>query len=139
MEDMEDQELFVPPTVFGVVYWKDHVVGAVNDHEQAEAAVADLVAAGFPAERTKAYAGDFVTEKHERFLANRSAFERFANLLPSNESEVMDTYVDAAAQGHSIMTVPAASDDEVQRAAEVLRRYGAHHLVHYRDLTFVKL
>lgn len=136
---MDDRDLWVSPTVFGVVYWKDHVLAAMHDHAKAESAVSELVAAGFPDDGAKAWTGEFVTEKHKKFLANRSAFQRLAAMLPSNESEVMDIFVEDAESGHSIVAVQANNEDEARRVSEVLRRYGGHHLIHYRDRTFVDL
>ena len=49
----------------------------------------------------------------------------------------MGVFVPGAAVEHSIVTVRAAAAPEARRGADVLRRFGARHLVHYRANTLV--
>jgi hypothetical protein len=138
-EQLADEQFFMPPTMLGVVYWKDYVVGVVDDHEQAEDAVAALIADGWADSDAQARTGDFVTRNHRYFLENRDALQSLMAVLPSNESEVMNDFVDEAAKGHSIVAVRAVGDTDTRRVADVLRQHGAHHLVHYRGTTYVNL
>jgi hypothetical protein len=135
----DEPQPFIPPTLLGTVYWKDHVVAVVDDPAEAERAAAALVAAGFAAADTRAWRGAFVTENHAYFLEHRSALQRLGALLPSDEGEIGEAFLAEARRGHSILTVRAPSAEQATRASEVLRRHHAHHLKHYRANTVADL
>ncbi len=127
----EETPNFMPPTMMGTVYWKDHVVAVIDDHAEAERAVADLVEAEFSGEDARAWRGEFVTQNHAYFLQHRSVLQCLGSALPSDEGEHGEQLGAAARQGHSILTVRAAMPERVAQARDVLRRHGAHSMKHY--------
>lgn len=122
---------FMPPTLMGTVYWKDHGVAVVDDHAAAEGAAAALVEAGFSGDDARAWRGEFVTENHAYYLEHRSTLQRLGSALPSDEREVGEQLLAEARKGHSILTVRAATPERVAQARDVLRRHGAHTVKHY--------
>jgi hypothetical protein len=128
-----------PPTLMGTVYWKDHVVAVVDDPAEAERAAAALVAAGSPADGTRAFPGAEVVRHHEAYLAHRNPLQRLGAALASDEGEIADEFVDEAREGHSIVVAPAAEPAAAERVAGVLRGHHAHHIKHYRDNTIADL
>ncbi len=128
----------LPPTLWGTVYWTDHVIAVVDEHAEAEKAVEALRAAGFPAE-TSAWTGERVTKTHAEYLERRNPLQRLGSALPSEEGTVQDDLVEEAGKGHSILTVPAASDEQAEKARDILRAHGAHYIRHYRANTIVEL
>jgi len=135
----DDSKFSDPPTLMGTVYWKDHVVAVVDDSAVAADAVAALVAAGSPADGTRAFSGPEVVRHHEAYLAHRNPLQRLGAALASDEGEIADEFVEEAREGHSIVVAPAAEPEAADRVAGVLRAHHAHHIKHYRDNTIAAL
>jgi len=135
----DQDEYFVPPTLMGTIYWKDHVVAVIDDHAEAERAVEALVDAGFPRDGTRAWRSEFVMKNHEYYLQQQSLLQRIGSAISAQESAIGQRFGDAASKGHSIVTIEAREQEEAHRARDVLREHGAHEIVYYRPGTIVDL
>jgi hypothetical protein len=109
----------------GTRYPADHVVAVLASREQAQDAAAALQASGFDAEDIVLFHGredhDTITH-HETFLSHLSRL-----LEPVTADAGRRYYLDALAEGKSVLLVYAPDQDTVDRACRTLEQHGAHN------------
>lgn len=110
----------------------NHVVALVKDVATGSAVADELSAAGFerPIVVNDARVG-------ERLEAESGAVERILQRLSnhlSEETQFLDQYEEAVRNGGTVVAVKAAGEAEVERAREVLQRYGAMDIRYFGRL-----
>jgi hypothetical protein len=117
------------------------VIAILPGGENASAAVADLVAAGFPRRGIGALCGDNGLERLDPTGRYHGLWGRIVRT-----TQVVFAWADEVAhdaehigRGGVGLSVPAATPDEARRAAEILRRHGAQHIRYFGSLTFTEL
>jgi hypothetical protein len=127
-----DEQLHHTPA--GLPYPTDYLVGAIDNAPEAERAVGDLQAAGFPADDiVLLHSGDvldrmLIKEQHRGF------FEKILYPLErwgTEEGLHAGRFEQEALKGHSVVHVYTPEERQMRQASEILRRHGAHHLKHY--------
>jgi hypothetical protein len=106
------------------------VVAVLVTREQAENAARALQSVGFAEDDVVLLHGqdDLATIKHKESL--------FAHLTRALETVTADAgrrlYMDALAEGRSVLLVYAPDEQAVERATTTLERHGAHHMQAFR-------
>jgi len=119
-----------PGSTFGVVYPTQHVLAVLPDLERAEAVRQVLLAAGYP---TEVYAGDWVVANHAEFLKRRSVGQRLGGMVAQDETEAMNSYVEAARNGEAIAVIQtqAGREAELDEVRSSLVKQGGHLMRYY--------
>lgn len=112
-------------TLFGSYYPRGYVVAVLDDPARAEAAVAELRAAGFPEREARVWSGQAVMDQHGAYVEQHRIRYRIGDLFPSEEKEALGEYLAHAERGGSFVTVHAEEGDQQRRAADVLHAHGA--------------
>jgi uncharacterized protein (TIGR02271 family) len=109
-----------------------HTLIAVFDNRSdAQKAMDDLLASGFTRPNVRLSEGDTggiadttaaAPEADESIGDSIKHF--FADLFGSDRQDRMGVYTEAIARGHYVLTVTAPSEPEVERAADLVERYG---------------
>ena len=124
-----------------------HTLVAVFDNRSdAQNAMDELLASGFttadvnvssadPTGQTSSLTGDtpHTSEVHEGIGAQIKHF--FTGLFGSDNDAHVSRYSDAVTRGHHVLTVVTESEPEVERAADVIERFGPVDLDERHDLT----
>jgi hypothetical protein len=107
------------------------VIGAVPP-ASVEAVKADLVTAGFPADRIDEVTSEELEhiEAHHSEHRLRGLFERFV-LSIGEDLTAMEELRAAALGGAILIGVPVDGDAQIHRASQVLREHGAHEVTHF--------
>ncbi len=115
-----------------------HTLVAVFDNRSdAQQALEDLVASGFSRQDVRLSEGD-PTGETSRSLAGTTTTDTtvddgsigssiknfFSDLFGTDRSEHAQMYSDAVTRGHHVLTLTADSEPEVERAADIVERYG---------------
>jgi hypothetical protein len=108
------------PVSFGAFKPVGHVVVAMPDKADADAALRDLRAAGFAAEDVLEYSADEEENAMNRMLQHASELAGFGY-----EVSLMRRYQELAKNGACWLIVFAPEDDKASRVAEVVRAHGA--------------
>lgn len=125
-----------------------HTLVAVFDNRSdAQNAMDELLASGFtrtdvnvssadPTGQTDSLTGatDRVDETHEHGIG-ASIKHFFAGLFGSDNDEHVNRYSDVVARGHHVLTLVTHSEPDVERAADVIERFGPVDLDERHDLT----
>lgn len=128
----ENEELHHTPA--GLPYPTDYLVGAINDPKDAERAVKDLEAAGFPADDIVLLHSGEVLNRMKIKEQHRGFFEKMLYPLErwgTQEGLHAGRFEQEALKGHSVIHVYTPEEQQMRQASEILRRAGAHHLKHY--------
>jgi uncharacterized protein (TIGR02271 family) len=124
-----------------------HTLVAVFDNRSdAQNAMDELLASGFtrtdvnvssadPTGQTDSLTGTtpHTSEVHEGFMAQIKHF--FTGLFGSDNDDHVERYSDAVTRGHHVLTLVTQSEPEVERAADILERFGPVDLDERHDLT----
>ena len=124
-----------------------HTLVAVFDNRSdAQNAMDELLASGFtrtdvnvssadPTGQTDSLTGTtpHTSEVHEGFMAQVKHF--FTGLFGSDNGDHVERYSDAVTRGHHVLTLVTQSEPEVERAADILERFGPIDLDERHDLT----
>ncbi|HEV7815406.1 MAG TPA: YsnF/AvaK domain-containing protein [Janthinobacterium sp.] len=107
-----------------------HTIAAVFDNrESAQQAMDDLLASGFPRQDVR------LTEKDQAAASPSPAAGEtqdhgfsfshfFTHLFGGDDERQAQTYSDAVSRGHYVLTLAAADEAEVERAADIVERHG---------------
>lgn len=124
-----------------------HTLVAVFDNRSdAQNAMDELLASGFtradvnvssadPTGQTDSLTGTtpHTSEVHEGFMSQIKHF--FTGLFGSDNGDHVERYSDAVTRGHHVLTFVTQSEPEVERAADILERFGPVDLDERHDLT----
>jgi hypothetical protein len=122
----------------GIHYPTDHVVGVLETRAQAEKAAAALRDVGFDADDVTVFHGqeDLATiRKKETFL---TAFSRALEPL-IEDGGGRDRYLDALANGQSVVLIYTPTQEAVERACGVLTAHDAHNKLAFHRWTIEAL
>jgi hypothetical protein len=103
----------------------DFVAGVIDDRDQLDAAVRDLVEAGFDESTLGIRYGqagiDAFTSRPRHWFTE----------LVSDQSDYIDRYAEELRRGHHALRVPLSGPVDAQRALarQILSSHGAHHIV----------
>lgn len=108
-----------------------HTLVAVFDNRgDAQSAMDDLMSAGFSREEVRLSEGDPTgaptgpdTSAGDHSMGS-GIKHFFSNLFGTDNSEHAEKYSDAVTRGHQVLTVVAADEPEVERAADIVERHG---------------
>jgi ABC-type branched-subunit amino acid transport system substrate-binding protein len=112
-------------------YPLDDLVAVIDERPAAERAVQALKDNGVPDSDVDLVDGAWFAQAARSAVQNRGVVKRLAHLLPTDESLLARRYVDEAEQQHVIIVVHAPSQDDVERAREILAAHGAREMHHY--------
>ena len=124
---------------FGSYYPTGYVVAVLDGKEQAERAAQALRDAGHAAGDVRVFTGEEVLGLDRRFREERTLGQRLAGLLPADEGEAQQQYLEAAQRGHALVTVHASELAAAQPVKEILAAHGAHGVRHYGGATMTVL
>jgi len=125
-----------------------HTLVAVFDNRSdAQSAMDELLASGFsrsdvnvssadPTGQTSSLSGDVprTDETHEEGIG--ASIKHFFNGLFGSDSDThVSRYADAVTRGHHVLTLTTQSEPEVERAADVIERFGPVDIDERHDLT----
>jgi hypothetical protein len=127
-----------PPTEFETFYPKGHIFAAVEDRNQAEAAVKALAAAGFAEKDLQIFEPAHVLEVAAQLDHRRGLLGRLG-LAFGDDNYFADQFVDLARQGHPLIAVNVPDQENASRAAAVLRANGVHAGSYYGRWTITDL
>jgi hypothetical protein len=134
---MSNQHYERPPTLLGIPSWNGQVVGVIDDADAARHAVADLHAAGFMDARWRP--GAEILANHDAFIEHRGRLQKLVDILAAEEWSHIEEYLEEMRRGANFLTVTAAVGDAAQRASDIQRRHGGHHIHGYDSLTIAEL
>jgi len=116
-----------------------HTLIAVFDNRtDAEEAMDELLASGFSSQEVKLSRGDptgatdsltgrpnedVAAERHDEGIG-ATIRHWFSDLFGTDNSEHAQRYSEAVSRGHHVLTVTAADEPEVERAADIVERHG---------------
>lgn len=104
------------------------LVAVFDNNDDAQKAKADLLASGFGSSDVRLSAGvsratsATTTDQDESIGDSISNF--FSDLFGSGSDDRTGVYSDAVARGHCVLTVTTQTEPEVERAADLVERYG---------------
>jgi hypothetical protein len=119
---------FAGETLFGTFYPTGYIVAVTDARDDAEAAQAELVQAGFT--ELRIWSAAEVQERHQAFLDQRSLLQRIGSAVAADEKLVLDEYLQSAQDDHTFLTVHIPNADQVNQARDILVAHHAHQ-VHY--------
>ena len=127
-----NEELESPP----LFPW-DSVVGVVDSADAVDAAVCDLVDAGFPESGIHVLAGEAGERLIDRSGSKHGVLRRVARRLQSlgEESQHTSRHIDALRAGGFVVIVPTKDDDRIERVDQVLKNHGGHFINYYTRMT----
>lgn len=125
-----------------------HTLVAVFDNRSdAQSAMDELLASGFsrtdvnvssadPTGQTSSLSGDVpgIDQTHEEGIG-ASIKHFFTDLFGSDSDTHVSRYSDAVTRGHHVLTLTTQSEPEVERAADVIERFGPVDIDERHDLT----
>ena len=127
--------------MLGVWYPKDYVVAAL-DAADGEAAVADLLAAGFGENAVHLHASARVLANAAAIYDQRSQLQRAGAALTgaiTDEGLLSQEYLDEATAGASLVAVRASEPPLVEEARRILAGRGARRMRFYGDRSITAL
>lgn len=125
-----------PPAAHRMGESPNWVVGVIDDAAEADHAAADVRAAGFGDKDVVVLHGQ---EALDLAQAKEDAMNPVKRLLTAWGSISTDPgtadeeYIEAARNGHSLVSVRAEAPEDVQRAREVLLAHDAHDVKHFGE------
>lgn len=104
------------------------LVAVFDNNSDAQKAKADLLASGFNSSDVRLSAGGTeasatTTADHDESIGD-SISNFFSNLFGTGSNDRSAVYSNAVSRGNCVLTVTAQSEDEVERAADLVERYG---------------
>jgi hypothetical protein len=127
--------------MLGVWYPKDYIVAAL-DPAEAEAAVEDLIAAGFGANAVHLHDSARVLQNAAMIYDQRSPLQRAGAAFTAavtDEGLLSQEYVDEATTGASLLAVRASEPSLADEARLILAARGARRMRFYGDRSIVAL
>jgi len=123
-----------PPQAYGVFKPVGHVIVALPNGKDAEAAVSAYLAAGFDA-------SDVVLYSPEEMVRQADIDIDQAGVLAGigQELNLVKAHRELATKGHSFIVVKAPSDDDAQRVADIARQHNASRAQKYGHLLIEEL
>jgi len=122
------------------------LVAVFDNHADAQSAMDELLASGFSRSdvnvssadatgQTSSLSGDVprIDETHEEGIG-ASIKHFFTGLFGSDNDEHVSRYSDVVSRGHHVLTVTTQSEPEVERAADVIERFGPIDIDERHDL-----
>jgi uncharacterized protein (TIGR02271 family) len=114
------------------------LIAVFDNHTDAENAMNELLSSGFSRQEVKMSRGDATgaTDSLTGAPNAETTAERadegigasirhwFSDIFGTDNSEHAQRYSEAVTRGHHVLTVEAASEPEVERAADIVERYG---------------
>ncbi|MFN2556899.1 MAG: hypothetical protein ABR592_08505 [Nitriliruptorales bacterium] len=133
MEDTHDPrlQLHEPPDEL-ITYPYDRVKALLDNPDQVNAAIEELVDAGFDREKIFVLCGPLGADRLDvdgRHHGLRGRIYRFVEQL-GDVRENLQQSADHLKAGGFWLTVPA-DEENMSRVAEILSKHGAHDMVHY--------
>lgn len=102
-----------------------HTLAAVFDNvKDAEQARTAVLAGGFREHAVQLSAQTQAAAPDKDDDSFGSSIKRFFNNLFGDDDDKTDTYAEAVTRGHQVLTVQADSQEEVERAADIIEAYG---------------
>jgi hypothetical protein len=126
-------------TMFGTYFPRHYVVAVIHDAAKAEAAAAEIRAAGYDEGAVEVWRGERVLANHAAYLERHGLLNRVASLFPGEESEVLAEYLAEARNGANFVTVLAPHPGPRETARGILRAHGGHAMRYYGNHTFTDL
>jgi len=124
-----------------ISYPTNRVVGTINDSADAQAAVQELIEAGFNADEIDVIYGkegmrrlDPTGEKHGLLARLQRTF-----LQLNEEPKHLRHHVDDVLAGHFVIMVLAEDEDKQTRAGDILKSHGGHFINFYGRWTMQSL
>jgi hypothetical protein len=118
-----------------VPYPQDDIVAVIDDYTVAAEAAAALRAGGVPADEVDVLDGGSFWAMARTASRRAGLLQRLSALVSrlfSDDAAYEDAYLDEASQGHAILMVRAERAETAECVCEVLGRYNAHDVRHYR-------
>ncbi len=126
-------------TALGTYYPTHYLVAAFDDPSGAIQALAELREAGFADADAEICPGADFLKNYRDFAANRSVFQRAAELFPAEEHTAVEEYLAEAERGASFVTVHTPERAERDRAEAILQAHDGHAIRYYGDHTITDL
>ncbi|MDB5934995.1 MAG: hypothetical protein JWQ01_2339 [Massilia sp.] len=105
------------------------LIAVFDNRGDAQSAIDALVAAGFPRQEMKLSQGDPTgapstpdTSHSEGIVDSIKHF--LSSMFGTDDSEYVQKYSDAVTRGHHVLTLTATDEPEVERAADIVERFG---------------
>jgi len=127
--------------MLGVWYPKDYIVAAI-DPAHGEAAVADLLAAGFGANAIHLHDSAHVLQNAATIYDQRSPLQRAGAASTgaiTDEGLLSQEYLDDATAGASLIAVHASEPPLAEEAHRILAAHGARRMRFYGDRSIIAL
>lgn len=126
-------------SLFGVFYPKYYIVAVFGSDAEAASAGTALAAAGFAEGDIRTWAGADVVAHHDAYAANRSFLQKAGSLLPSEEHDIQNDYLEQARAGATLLTVLAREEGQRQTAAPIIADHQGALMRYYGDNTITNL
>lgn len=115
-------------------YASDHLFAVLDDGQKASDAAAALHSQGFASDDVRAYSGQLharLIEQRERERVLTRFFRAVQEAFTYDEHTSRRRYTQALRQGKAVVLVYCLTDEQVQRAADVLAQHGAEQMAYY--------
>ena len=126
-------------TVLGTYYPTHYLVAAFDDPARAVQALTAVQQAGFAEAAAELCPGPEFLKNYHDFVANRTLFQRAAELFPAEEHAAVEEYLAEAERGASFVTVHAPERADRDRAQPILHAHGGHAMRYYGEHTITDL
>jgi uncharacterized protein (TIGR02271 family) len=131
----------------GGIIMQHTLVAVFDNRSDAQNAMDELLASGFtstdvnvssadPTGQTSSLSGDTMrTDERQEEGIGASIKHFFSGLFGSDNDEHASRYSDVVSRGHHVLTLVTQSEPEVERAADIIERFGPVDLDERHDLT----
>jgi|SRR5579859_1234315 len=121
-------------TLLGAWHTENYIVAVIDDLTEAEQAVAELQQGDWQPADVRLFRGKPSARQIGAIEEHRSAPARLAAAVrgaSSEEGPISELYEQEAQQGHQIVAVYAADDEQVERARRILAAHQAHAIEYF--------
>jgi len=125
--------------MFGTFYPKHFIISVFTDPARGQQAVEALQSAGFDGKESLFLTGEQVLASDNAYLAEHRFRRRVGSLFPSEETAVMNEYLDEAKQGCAIVTVHTPEPAQQAHVRDILRQHGGRSIRYYCEDTLTDL
>lgn len=122
-------------TSLGFSVPRHYLVAVFSDPAAARSALAALHDAGFPETATAISSGSDFLVSWQDAAGHQGFLSRLAALYPSEEHEALQDYLAEASGGASLVAIHLDDREEVLRARDVLKPFGAFDMRYFGNFT----
>lgn len=125
VERFDDGNGGQPQSIFTKEATMAHTLAAVFEHRgDADRAKTELLNAGFDSSAVRLASGTSTQAGADDSIGSGGFMHFFSSLFGADDNADKQAYSSAINRGHTVLTVDADSDDEIDRAAEIIEGFG---------------